>query len=483
MLTIQGRPQRVCGGVARRDLLRACGAGLLGATLPKLFAAEEVANSLPARAKSVLFLYLYGGPSQLETWDMKPEAPENIRGTFSPIDSRTPDLRICEHMPRMAAMSDKFAVVRTVHHTHNNHHACHWMQTGRPWHLPETILNATPDKDWPAMGSIVEYLDQNRNAAAGRFRDMPSYVYVPAPLGHLQGYDYPGQYAGWLGRSYNALATNFRRRDAKDNPFFREVTDQEMDLRIQGLDEQPTLTLDRLNRRKTLLEQFDNARVGRTDPLDRNVPRFQQRAFELANSAPIRNALDIRQEKPATRDRYGRHLFGQAALMGRRLLEAGARFVTVQWECPDGYSWDSHIQNNDIKNILLPGLDQTYTAILEDLSTRGLLDETLVVLTSEMGRTPGVTPQGGRGHWCHCFPMLFAGAGIRGGITHGKSDKHAGYPADNPVTPADLSATIFRSLGIDPNLRIPDPEGRPTPITEGGRVLEELFGSPNRSAT
>ena len=226
-----------------------------------------------------------------------------------------------------------------------------------------------------------------------------------------------------------------------------------------------------------MLEQFDVAResVERTRSTV-NYGRFQQRAFELANSEPIRKALDIRQESAATRDRYGRHLFGQAALLGRRLLEAGARFVTVQWEAPDGYSWDSHIHSNDVKSVLLPGLDQTYTAVLEDLSARGLLDETLVVLTSEMGRTPGANAQGGRGHWAYCFPMLFAGAGIRGGSVYGKSDKHAGYPIDKPVSPADLSATIFQSLGIDPHLRIPDPEGRPTPITEGGRPLDELFG-------
>ncbi len=478
MLSILGRPQAVCSGTSRREVLQACGAGLLGASLPAVLAAEDAGGiTLPVRAKRVLFLYIYGGPSQLETWDMKPEAPSGIRGPFQPIASRTPGLRISEHLPRMAAISDKFAVVRTVNHTHNNHHACHWIKTGRPWHLPETILNATPDKDWPAMGSIVEYLDQQAALRDGRTRELPSYMYVPAPLGHLQGYDYPGQYAGWLGRAYNALATNFRRRDSKDNPFFREVTDAEMDLRIQGLDEQPALTLDRLNRRKSLLDQFDGARAAMENNRSlATYTRLQQKAFDLANSARIRNALDVRQESAQTRDRYGRHLYGQSVLLGRRLLEAGARFVTVQWECPDGYSWDSHIHSNDIKNILLPGLDQTYTAVLEDLSDRGLLDETLVVLTSEMGRTPNGTATWGRGHWCNCFPMLFAGAGIRGGAVYGKSDKDAGYPSDRPVSPADLSATIFTALGIDPDLRIPDPEGRPTPIVDHGQALAELFG-------
>ena len=476
MLTILGKPQRVCSGASRREVLQACGAGLLGASLPTVLAAEDLGGAtLPARAKSVLFLYIYGGPSQLETWDMKPEAPSGIRGPFNPIACRSPGLLISEHLPRMAAMSDKFAVVRTVNHTHNNHHACHWIKTGKPWHMPETVFNAT-DKDWPSIGSVVEYLDQQAALLSGKPREMPSYMYAPAPLGHLQGYDYPGQYAGWLGRAYNALATNFRRRDSKDNPFFREVTDAEMDLKIQGLDEQPELPLDRLNRRKSLLEQFDGARAD----VERNLSttsytKFQRKAFELANSARIRDALDVRKESPQTRDRYGRHLYGQSVLLGRRLLEAGARFVTVQWECPDGYSWDSHIHSDDIKSKLLPGLDQTYTAVLEDLSDRGMLDETLVVLTSEMGRTPNGSATWGRGHWCNCFPMLFAGAGIRGGAVYGKSDKNAGYPADRPVSPADLAATVFTALGISPDLRIPDPEGRPTSIVEHGHALTELF--------
>ncbi len=477
MLTIFGQSQQVCSGPSRREMLQACGAGLFGVSLPAVLAAEDSGGvALPVRAKRVLYLYIYGGPAQHETWDLKPDAPSGIRGPFRPIACRTPDLLISEHLPRMAAVSDKFAVVRTVHHTHNNHHACHWIKTGRPWHLPETILNATPDQDWPSMGSIVEYLDQRQANLTGQRRGIPGYLYAPAPLGHLQGYDYPGQYAGWLGRAFNPLATNFRRRGTSDNPYFREVTDEEMDLRIQGLDEQVALPLDRLNRRRSLLQQFDAGRT-RVDVsgAEATYSRLQQKAFDLVNSTQIREALDVRREPPHVRDRYGRHLYGQSVLLGRRLLEAGARFVTVQWECPDGYSWDSHIHSNDIRDKLLPGLDQTYTAVLQDLSDRGLLDDTLVVLTSEIGRTPLGTATWGRGHWCHCFPMLLAGGGIRGGVVYGKSDRDGAYPADLPVRPADVSATIFTALGIDPDLRISDPLGRPTPITDHGRALTELF--------
>jgi hypothetical protein len=476
MLTILGRPQRACDGVTRRQLLQAAGMGLLGVGLPQVLAAEAARPAGKARARSILYLYIYGGPSQLETFDMKPEAPSGIRGPFKPIASHTPGLLISEHLPRMAAFSDKFCVIRTVTHTHNNHHACHWIKTGRPWHLPETILNATPDKDWPAIGSVVEYLDQHDPAR--RVREIPSYMYVPAPLGHLQGYDYPGQYAGWLGRAYNALATNFRRRDAKDNPYFRDCTEEELDFRLKGLEPQPELVLDRLNRRRTLLEQFDSAvRSVEATAASGSQSRLWQRAFELANSQPIRDALDIRQESTATRDRYGRHLFGQSALLGRRLIEAGARFVTVQWEAPDGYSWDSHIHSNDVEKQLSPRLDQTYTALMEDMAARGLLDETLVVLISEMGRTPLGTATWGRGHWCHTFPAVLSGAGIQGGTTYGRSDRDAGYPADRPVSPADLAATLFDSLGIDSHLRIADAEGRPVSLAdESGRPLRELFG-------
>lgn len=473
MLTILGRPQRACSGVTRREALQA-GAGMLGVGLSSVLAAEAAQPVKNARAKSVLFLYIYGGPSQLETFDMKPDAASGIRGPFRPIDCRTPDLRICEHLPRMAALSDRFSVVRTLNHSHNNHHACHWMKTGRPWHLPATVFNAT-NEDWPSFGSVVEYLDQRGRDA--HTREMPSYVYLPARLGHLQGYDYAGQYSGWLGRAYDALATDFRRRDETDNPYFREVSDEEMDLRIEGFAPLPDLTLDRLNRRRTLVEQFDDARRGleAAAPV-RTWDRIQERAFSLANSAAMREALDVRREPPQLRDRYGRHLFGQSALLGRRMIEAGARFVTVQWEAPDGYSWDSHITSADLKQYLMPALDQTYSALLEDLEVRGLLDETLVVLVSEIGRTPTATDQWGRGHWSYVFPALLAGGGIQGGIAYGRSDKDAAYPADRPTSPADLAATVFTALGIDPELRLADPQGRPVPLVDGGRPLAELFG-------
>lgn len=482
MLTIHGRSKQLCNGLSRRDLVQAAGAGLLGTSLTSLLAAEDAGHVVRPRAKSVMFLFLFGGPSQLESFDMKPDASTGIRGPFQPIASRTPGLQICEKLPQLAALSDQFAVIRTMTHPHNDHNACHYIQTGHP--LPPAERGAAnvdaTEKDWPAMGSVVEYLDQHADAAGPpeARRDFPSYVYLPNPLGHIQGYDRSGQYAGWLGRSFNPLATRIKKRNKTDNPYFRDCIDDELDFRIQGLDVHADLTVDRTSRRVNLLEQFDTAR--RSLDQARTVEEYgraKARAVDLVTSEKMRAAFDIRRESPELRDRYGRHLFGQSALMGRRMLEAGARFVTVLWDCPDGYSWDSHTGSHDVGKHLLPGLDQTLSALLMDMSDRGLLDETLVVCLGEMGRSPKpANDQWGRGHWSHCFPAVLAGAGIRGGITYGTSDKDAGYPADHPVSPETLSATVFHALGISPDQRILDAFGRPVAVMDGGQPLIELFG-------
>lgn len=478
MLQMFSTGQRVCSGPSRRAVLQAAGAGLLGVSLPRVWAAEQaLGGATRPRAKSVLFVFLFGGPSQLDTLDMKPDAPDTIRGPYRPIPSRVPELRVCEHLPKLAQIADRFAVVRTVTHPQNDHNASHYIQTGHP--MPPAPRGAAgvdaSEKDWPAMGSIVEYLDQQ--AAGSALPDMPSYVYVPNRLGHIQGYDRLGQYAGWLGRGYNALATEVRKRDTSDNPYFRDCTDEELTFQLAGFAPRPDITLDRLNRRLSLLDQFDAQRR----QLDRvaNVAdhdRLRQRALGLISSERIRTAFDIRQETAAMRDRYGRHLFGQSALLGRRLIESGARFVTVLWDAPDGFSWDSHQHSDDVKNHLLPGWDQTFSALLTDMEERGLLDETLVVCLGEMGRTPRGNARWGRDHWSHCFPAILAGAGIRGGAVLGRSDAHAAYPADYPVRPEDLAATVFQALGIDPELRIPDAQGRPVALVDHGRVLTELFG-------
>lgn len=478
MLSILGRTQRVCSGLSRREMLQVGGAGLFGLSLPKLLAAEQAAPAFQGgRAKSVLFLFLFGGPSQLETFDLKPDAPSGLRGPFQPIDSRTPGLHLSEHLGRTAQVSDKICVIRSMTHPHNDHNACHYIQTGHKWTRSAengSDVNAR-ETDWPAIGSVVEYL--SRHAPDAAVRAFPDYVYLPNRLGHLQGYDRTGQYAGWLGRAYNALATDIRKRDKDDNPFFRDCSDEELDYRIKGLLPTTEMPLDRLDRRRGLLEQFDLQRSS----LDgaKQIEAYDQirsRALALVTSEEIRSALDIRREPDSLRDRYGRHLFGQSTLMGRRMIEAGSRFVTVCWDAPDGYSWDSHRSSKHLEEFLIPGFDQAFSALVEDLEQRGLLDETLVVAVGEIGRTPKANATWGRGHWSYCFPAVLAGAGIRGGIAYGSSDKDAAYPKEQPTSPEDLAATIYHALGIDPELRLPDPQGRPVQILEGGRPLVELFG-------
>jgi len=485
MLTIQGNPQRVCNGLTRRALIQAAGAGLCGTSLGRLLAAEQAEPNLQPRAKSVMFVFLYGGPSQLETFDMKPDAPSTIRGPFRPIAARTPGLQICEHLPQLAARSDQYCTIRTVNHPQNDHNGTHFIQTGHP--LPPAERGAAnvaaSEKDWPAMGSVIEYLD--RHSDRRPTQPFPGYVYLPKPLGHYAGYDINGQYAGWLGRAYNPLATNIPKRDTLDNPYFRDCTDEELDYRISGLEPIPEVTLDRLNRRETLLDQF-NARRRELDRSQsvRDFSSNRSRALNLLTSEDVAAAFDIRREPAALRDRYGRNLFGQSLLMGRRLIEAGTRFVTVAWDMAvrgdDTTSWDSHRDLERVmKNHLLPGLDQGLPALLEDMQNSGLLDETLVFVAGEMGRTPRFQNRGqqdGRDHWSHCFPCLLAGAGVRGGITWGRSDKDAAWPADHPVSCPDLAATIFHTLGISPETRIRNALDRPTPLVEGGRPLLNLFG-------
>ena len=480
MLNILGRPQRVCSGWTRRQMLQAGGAGLLGLSLPKVLAAEATATAgKRPRAKSVIFLFLFGGPSQLETFDMKPGAASTIRGPFQPIASRTPELKICELMPKLANVSDKFCVIRTMTHPYNDHStAGHYIQTGRPWHVPiGGGFNAT-EKDWPAYGCVADYLDERDPSSPPR--DMPGCVYLPNRLGHMQTYstklDRPGQYAGWLGRGYDPLATAIGKRNDKDNPFYRDCTDAELDFRIQGLALNDGLTLDRLQGRRSLVGQFDHARRESDRSRAETVfDRFRQRALSLVSSEKVRTALDIRQEPAAMRDRYGRHLFGQSTLLARRLVEAGTRFVTVAWDAPDGYSWDSHVSSNDVKDHLVPGLDQALSALLVDLDDRGLLDETLVVAVGEMGRTPKATGNWGRNHWSTLFPAVLAGAGVRGGTVYGSTDRDAAYALDHPTSPEDLAATVFERLGIDPHQRILDPQGRPVPLVEGGQVIREIL--------
>ncbi len=477
MLTIHTNFSR-SNRLSRRQLLQAGGAGLLGLSLPRLLAAEASGTTIKTRAKSVMFLFQFGGPSQLETFDMKPAAPEKIRGPFKPIASRTPGLRICEHLPRLANVSNLYAVLRTLTHSYNDHSgAGHYMQTGKRWHLPiGGGFNATA-VDWPSMGSVVEHLD--RQSAGARTREVPAYFVLPNSLGRLEEsgqYKRPGEYAGWLGRTFNPLTTTVDKKDLQDNPYWRDCTDLELTFQIEGLISPQELPPGRIRQRQSLLEQLDHARRRLEGGAAGDLDSFRQQALTLVTSGAARRALDIREESPRLRDRYGRHLFGQSCLIGRRLVEAGARFVTVHYDCCDGYSWDSHLHSEDLRKHLLPTFDQAVAALLSDLQDRGLLDETLVVAVGEMGRTPQANAQWGRGHWSTLFPAVLAGAGINGGTILGSSDKDAAYPIDRPTTPEDLAATIYHALGINSEMRLRDPQGREVSLVDGGKPVLDLFG-------
>jgi hypothetical protein len=480
MLRIDGPPRSACDRMTRRTLLEAAGAGLLGLSLPGVLAAEaQSSRNGPGRAKSVIFLFLFGGPSQLETFDLKPKAPEKIRGPFKPIACRTPGLLIGERLPALANVSDKYCVVRSMTHPYNDHSgAAHYLQTGRIWHVPIGGGFSPTPQDWPSMGSLVEYLAQR--APEGMERDLPSYAVVPNSLGRLQEagqYLRPGEHAGWLGRRYNPLTTVVDKKDLKDNPYWRDCSDDELTFSIEGLANDGGLRVDRMVRRGSLLEEFDRQRRALDQaPRITDFGQFRQRAMALATSQRTRRALDIRREDPRVRDRYGRHLFGQATLVARRLVEAGVRFVTIHYDACDGYGWDSHVHSDDVKDRLLPTFDQALSALLVDLDQRGLLAETLVVAVGEMGRTPLATPRWGRGHWSTLFPAILAGAGIRGGSVFGGSDKDAAQPIDHPVRPESLAATIYHALGIDPHFRLTDLQARPVPIVDGGEPVLELFG-------
>jgi hypothetical protein len=463
--------------LTRRGLLSAGGAGLLGLSLPKLLSAETISAPRPgAKAKSVIFLFLFGGPSQLETFDMKPDAPAEIRGPFQPIGCRTPGLIMSEHLPRLANISDQFCVVRTMTHTFNDHSGgAHYMQTGKRWHIPiGGGFNATPE-DWPSMGAVTEYLSQHE--PEGLSRTMPSYAVLPNWLGAIeqQGqYKRPGQYAGWLGMAYNGLVTSIKKKNDQDNPYWRACDDEELRFEPEGL--APGVALETLRERERLLGQLEVSRGTLKQSSLRTYDQFRTRALALVSSESARAALDVKREKEALRDHYGRHLFGQSCLMARRLVEAGVRFVTVHYECVDGYSWDSHRNSDDVKKSLLPTFDQGCAALIEDLRDRGMLDETLVVAVGEMGRTPKANAQWGRDHWSTLFPALLSGGGIRGGAVWGRSDRLAANVAENPVSPEDLAATIYDALGIDHDLMLPDALGRPIAIVEGGRPVKGIFG-------
>jgi hypothetical protein len=476
MLTMLGSPRRCCDGVTRRETLRVGALSALGGlSLGDVLRAEEAGGAArPGKAKSVIMLYLLGGAPHQDMYDLKPEATADVRGEFKPIDTVVPGIQVCELLPETAKWMHRAAIVRSVNHRAGCHNTLP-SYTGYEQFLDNIVT--TKDTYPPSMGSVCEYVkpaDQQD----------PAYVYMPCYLGWGQSIERPGPYGGFLGKRYDPMFTEcspYIDPGLKDLPYQSNVLRGEPRIPHSVLSD--GLTLDRLNARRDLLTQLDDklAVVDSQGALA-TYNRQQQRAWSILTGSKVKEAFDLDREEPKLRDRYTRTLFGQSTLIARRLVEAGVRFVNVTWDCYwerlqlQYDCWDTHGNNFGIlRNYNLPYLDQTYSALMEDLDARGLLDETLVVIMTDFGRTPKINGNAGRDHWTFCYSLLLAGAGIRGGTVHGSSDAQAAYPKDKPVSTADICATIFHCLGIDPGLTVPDQLNRPHGIAHGGRPIQEIL--------
>lgn len=457
----------MCDGVTRREALRVGGLSLLGGlTLPQYAACARG----PARARSVILINLLGGPSHIDMFDMKPDAPAEIRGEFKPIATSLSGLQICEHMPRIARTMHLSSLVRTVTHNYDSHNPL-GVLTGFTGGDPRSV-NISPD-DPPSMGAVCQYFGMGG-------KDAPAHAVLPCYPGEHEGIRRPGPYGGFLGRRFDPLFSlcepTFARQPSR--PHYDPVRPLGVP-RLPGLEAHPALTLDRLSRRRSILQQVD-AGIGRFDRSAEMIglDSWQQRAFDILTSGRVRDAFDLERETPATRERYGLNLYGASVLAARRLIEAGVVFVTVNWEIfgQNGHSYDTHENNfNMLKNENLPILDQAYPALLQDLEDRGLLQETIVVVMGEMGRSPKVNPAAGRDHWPQCGFSLLAGGGIRRGTVHGRSDSIGAYPEEDPVKPGDLVATLYQLLGLDPEATVPDRSGRPIFISHGGAPIRQIL--------
>jgi uncharacterized protein (DUF1501 family) len=447
----------------RRAWLQLGAFGALGLSLPRLLRADEAARSAAAARSCVLFL-LHGGPSQLDTWDMKPDAPSEVRGEFRPIATNVPGMQIVEHLPRLAGMADRYTIVRSMTHASLFHNtATSLVMTGNS-PLSDVLAFTPSENDFPHLGAQLALKQPG-------VREVPAAVSLPDPVSDGP-YTTPGQNAGFLGARYAPFRVY---GDPNDERFV-----------VDGLAAGPGLLQERLQGRRTLLATINGqqsalgagARVA-------ELEGYQQRAFALLASDATRRAFELSQEEARVRDGYGRHKYGQSLLLARRLIEAGVRLVTVYWggkvNNPLPY-WDTHVKNNRrLKEELLPPFDQCFSAFLEDLQDRGLLESTLVVCMGEFGRTPrfgqntgnGVD-ETGRDHWPNCYSLLVAGGPAGGGRVLGRSDRFAAYPQDDPFTPQDLTASILHALGVDPLGEVRDAFGRLVPLSSG-RVRATLF--------
>ena len=447
--------------VSRRHLLKVGGMGLLGLTMPALLRAEarSKAAKIPVRAKSVIFLYQFGGPSHIDMFDMKPSAPEGIRGPHKPISSSADGIVVNEHLPRVAKIMDKVTLIRSMHHTMKNHNsASYYALTGHAPPLDDIRLRDSLEL-FPAYGSVVDAL----SPVSG---EMPASVAFPYVI--RDGSVTPGQHASFLGKVHD--------------PFLVTQDPNSPDFTLPELSLPAHVSYERLEQRRELQKLIDQqSRLLDISPTARGLDEYYDKALAMLHSSRLRKAFDLSSEPPKLREAYGRHTYGQSCLLARRLVEAGAKFVTVYFSGNIGGQstteggWDTHGFNNTrmypiIEKYHLPLTNQTLPTFLEDLDSRGLLESTLVVWMGEFGRTPKINQNVSRDHWPDCYTVLLAGGGVKRGFIYGASDKNGAYPAENPVRPDDLAATMFYLLGIDPHTEVRAVGNRPVLIANGKPV-------------
>ncbi len=496
MLRMLGSPKRLCNGISRRDMLVAGGLSLLGVSLADSLKAAESSppdRSIPGfgRAKACILLYLYGSPSQLELADMKPDAPVEVRGEFGAIPSSLPGCPVCELLPNMARIMDRVTVVRSMTHPYPIHGVA-YATTGVPAIDVAMELNPHDSRHWPFLGSVVSYVTQEGGRKPA---PVPPNIALPWPFSSRRVGEVPraGPYAAFLGSAWNPIWTEFHgtatRRMVKTlqdkteevlEPYLGITPDSRFELAC-STDLPSDITLDRLNRRLRLTEQFDLARknLERSQAI-RSYDRYREMALSLIGSEKVRQALDLHKEPSKLRETYGMTVFGQGALAARRLVEAGCKFVTVIWDeyALAGSAWDTHWDHfPKMRNELLPGLDLAFSGLIRDLDDRGMLDETLVLVLSEHGRTPKLNNSkgGGRDHWSQAYTQLFAGGGIARGRIVGKTDKIGATVTERPISPKDILATVYHLLGIPLHTELTDRTGRPVPLVQDASIVTEML--------
>jgi hypothetical protein len=508
VLRLLGSNKRLCDGLTRRDLLHLGGLGALGVGLadwqrlaelraaPVATAAKQAAPSSSGatfgRAKSCILLFLFGSPPQHETFDPKPLAAAEIQGEMKAISTSLAGLEICERLPQTAQVMDRVTVIRSMTHPYPLHGVAYAL-TGMSTYTPDIEAKPRDPQHWPFLGSVVDYLESHRAGSA--FPAVPRNIALPWLMGSKSDLaPLAGPYAAFLGEAHNPVWTDFEGAGTRVVPKLSDGQTKEVldpfagvepsgRLRIAATETLPGMNDGRYELRRSLLSQFDHTRAF-LDNHNRieTYGRYQQAAYSLLTSSKMRDALDIARETPETRDRYGMTLFGQSCLAARRLVDAGSKFVSVFWDPfgPFGGScWDTHANHFPrLKDYLLPVFDQTFPALIRDLDERGLLDETLVLVLSEHGRTPQIDskPKGaGRHHWSRAYSAVLAGGGIARGRVVGRTDDIGGDVVSTPVSPKDILATAFHLLGIDPHTTVPDRLNRPVPIAGDGQVRHELL--------